>query len=320
MDIDILLAIQDIRVPFLDGVFTVFRYLGEPIVPIIIFAIVWWFGYRKQGFIIFLSFYFSIIINFILKVIFCIPRPFLRDTGVVPVGSALDTATGYSFPSTHTAVAAAYLGPLGMAHRKKIVFPIIAGLVCCLVGFSRIYMGVHTPQDILVSLVLGFLIVLMVFKIAEWLIDRADAELILAAVAFAGFVLLLLITIFRHFPEVYTVFYAPDLYVNYPMNETSIAMQRDLMTMGGALFGFSLGFLCDHLFVHYEVSDSRVFNIVTSVIGLALTFLIKTLTQPFFEGIGYVYGHALLQAVIIFFIVALWPMIIRFLQKKFLRY
>ena len=311
MDIDILLAIQNIRTPFLDAFFTVFRYLGESIIPVVFFAVVWWFGYKKQGFFIFLSFCFSVLINFILKVIFCVPRPFIRDPRLIPVGSALDTATGYSFPSTHTAVAVSYFGLLGVKYRKKTYVPIIVAVVCCLIGFSRMYMGVHTPQDILVSLILGFFIVLLVNKIIESISVRDDAELILAVTAFAGFVIMLLITIFRVFP---------DIYYDGQILEVGRQMQRDLMTMGGALLGFSLGFLCDHFFVHHEGADSKLFNIVITVVGLILVFVIKKLTQPFFEDIGYVYGHALLQTILVFFIVALWPWACRLLQRKFLKY
>ncbi len=311
MDIDILLALQNIRTPFLDAFFTVFRYLGESAVPVAVFAVTWWFGYKKQSFIIFLAFYFSVISNFILKVICCIPRPFVRDSRIIPVSSALKTATGYSFPSTHTAVAVAYLSPFGIRYRKKIYVPIIVAVVCCLIGFSRMYMGVHTPQDILVSLVLGFLSVLLTYKVIEWLYERDDAEIILAIGAFAGFVLMLLINIFRTFP---------DIYYDGQIIEIGREMQRDLMTMGGALLGFSLGFICDHFFVHHEGADSKVFNIVISVVGLALVLVIKKLTQPFFEGIGYVYGHAILQTILVFFIVALWPLACKYLQRKFLRY
>ena len=172
-------------------------------------------------------------------------------------------------------------------------------------------MGVHTPQDILVSLILGFFIVLLVNKIIESISVRDDAELILAVTAFAGFVIMLLITIFRVFP---------DIYYDGQILEVGRQMQRDLMTMGGALLGFSLGFLCDHFFVHHEGADSKLFNIVITVVGLILVFVIKKLTQPFFEDIGYVYGHALLQTILVFFIVALWPWACRLLQRKFLKY
>ena len=314
MDINILLAIQDFRLSLggaLDGVFTVFRYLGESLVPVILFAVAWWFGYKKQSFIIFISFYFSIMFNFILKVIFRVPRPFIRDARIKPVESALKTATGYSFPSTHTAIGVAYLCSLGVKYRKKIFVPIIAVIVCCLIAFSRMYMGVHTPQDVLVSLIVGIVIVIVSSKITEWLMDRDDAELILALASLVGFVILLLITLLRNFP---------DIYFDGQIIDVGLGMQRDLMTMGGALLGFALGFMFNHFFIRYEATDSIKFNIVVSVIGLALVLVIKKFTQSFFEGIGYVYGHALLQTVLILFIVSVWPIVIRFLQKKFIRY
>jgi undecaprenyl-diphosphatase len=80
------------------------------------------------------------------------------------VGQLVSTATGYAFPSGHatqTAAVAVTLAALaatlnGSCARKFAIWT-TAALVCLLVGFSRIYLGVHWPTDVLAGYALGAL-------------------------------------------------------------------------------------------------------------------------------------------------------------------
>ncbi len=80
------------------------------------------------------------------------------------VGQLVTTATGYAFPSGHatqTAAVAVTLAALGAASTgswtRKVTIWSAAALVCLLVGFSRIYLGVHWPTDVLAGFALGAL-------------------------------------------------------------------------------------------------------------------------------------------------------------------
>ncbi len=80
------------------------------------------------------------------------------------VGQLVTTGTGYAFPSGHatqTAAVAVTLAALGAASTgswtRKVTIWSAAALVCLLVGFSRIYLGVHWPTDVLASFALGAL-------------------------------------------------------------------------------------------------------------------------------------------------------------------
>lgn len=86
----------------------------------------------------------------------CAYKPWIRDGRITPVESANSGASGYSFPSGHTAKAMAVWGGLAV-HDFKRNKPIASFLLLIIlaVGFSRNYLGVHTPQDVIVSLILG---------------------------------------------------------------------------------------------------------------------------------------------------------------------
>lgn len=93
-------------------------------------------------------------------------RPWVRDARVVPVESAISGATGYSFPSGHTANSMCGYGSLTREKTLK-RFRWLFWVLPVLIGFSRLYVGVHTIQDVLVSLVLGVATVLLMDRLSE---------------------------------------------------------------------------------------------------------------------------------------------------------
>ena len=91
-----------------------------------------------------------------------------RPTTTVPKSRALEHPSSSSFPSGHSASAAAFSGVIG--HRlPAIAFPIntVAGAV----GFSRVYTGVHYPSDVAVGWVIGRIAARLVIFVSRRLYD-----------------------------------------------------------------------------------------------------------------------------------------------------
>ena len=98
--------------------------------------------------------------NLLLKNLVARPRPFtLRGTDII-----IKAPRDYSFPSGHTlaSVISAYI--LWHNNRKA---GIAAAVTAALIAFSRIYLYVHYPTDIIGGTLLGLLIGFVTVKISE---------------------------------------------------------------------------------------------------------------------------------------------------------
>ena len=100
------------------------------------------------------SVYGGMLLNRILKYVFQRPRPRFDDP--------LLSLTSYSFPSGHTMTATVLYGVLAAYFftttpdwRRRVVIVFVASLLILLVGFSRIYLGVHYLSDVLGAMAEG---------------------------------------------------------------------------------------------------------------------------------------------------------------------
>ena len=121
------------------------------------------------------------LLNWILKAVFQRPRP-LPFFG-------LTTPTSYSFPSGHALAAFCFYGALAALVTARLRSPLLralvwagAAVVIVAVGFSRLYLGMHYPSDIVAGYATGFVWVLTVAS-ADRMFRRADQRGAKTAVA-----------------------------------------------------------------------------------------------------------------------------------------
>lgn len=110
--------------------------------------------------------FFGTILNQFLKILCCVPRPWVKDPGFTIVESARAEATGYSFPSGHTQNAVATYGGIARYTRRRWLRGVCIALTL-VICFSRMYLGVHTPLDVGVSFVIAAALVLLVYPLME---------------------------------------------------------------------------------------------------------------------------------------------------------
>lgn len=106
-----------------------------------------------------------------LKDLFNRPRPFLTIPSAIIVQTGL---SDYSFPSGH-AFSVALLSTLFL--RKKSIF-LFVGLYTLLVGFSRIYLGVHYPLDVIGGYLFGFIYGLSVNHFYERFLSEEEFHIL----------------------------------------------------------------------------------------------------------------------------------------------
>lgn len=166
LDSNILLYIQEhIRIEMLNDFWRFITSLGDggdfwilTIVILLLFK-----KTRKIGFIALLSIIFSsAITNLILKNLFLRPRPFDTITELIPL---IAKPKDYSFPSGHTtasfAVALIYYKLLP----KK--YGILSIILATMIAFSRLYVGVHYPSDVIGGFIVAFICSIIILKISE---------------------------------------------------------------------------------------------------------------------------------------------------------
>ncbi|MBS1745024.1 MAG: phosphatase PAP2 family protein [Bacteroidetes bacterium] len=100
------------------------------------------------------------------------PRPFESDTTLIPA----EMVTGYSFPSGHTSEAFSTATALTIAYPKWYVI-VPAYLWAAGVGYSRLYLGVHYPTDVIAGALLGAGSAWITYKVNKWIQDKPQNRL-----------------------------------------------------------------------------------------------------------------------------------------------
>ena len=170
-DWNILHAIADMRCAFLDVLLPFFSKLGDAGLIWIIIGVALLFTrrYRKTGIAVLLGLLAGVLIgNAALKNLIARPRPcWLQPEMLHLVANPAD----YSFPSGHTLSSAVAAAALTRGERR---FGFAAIPLAGLIAFSRRYLFVHLPSDILCGAILGAAIGYFVFEIVKRLKSKKE--------------------------------------------------------------------------------------------------------------------------------------------------
>ena len=155
-----------------DVFFAYFTHWGEwPIISIAILSAFWKFGW-KNGLFWGIAFALEGLIINGLKLWFNKPRPVERLTEFIRQIDGLELAHWKSFPSGHTA--AVFFGTLMLikfnreSRINSSVLQAVLLIAAFLVGYSRVYLGQHHIEDVVVGSLLG----LWLFQISEIILNR----------------------------------------------------------------------------------------------------------------------------------------------------
>ncbi|MCI8700644.1 MAG: phosphatase PAP2 family protein [Clostridia bacterium] len=160
MEFSILYAINAMHNNILDNIMKLITILGDAGIIWLLIALILILKTktRKCGILIVIALFLGLLIgNLLLKNIIARPRPFIVDK---TINLLIKIPEDYSFPSCHT-MASFEAAIIIFLHNKK--WGISAIILAILIGFSRIYLFVHYPSDVVFGAILGSLISIVVF-------------------------------------------------------------------------------------------------------------------------------------------------------------
>ncbi|MBR2834065.1 MAG: phosphatase PAP2 family protein [Bacilli bacterium] len=161
--------------PFLTFFFLFISFLASPstlvIVSLVIFLI---FKNKKYGLLSLCNLIFIVLLNQGLKLFFSRERPFEW---------MLINEKGFSFPSGHAMVSAAFYGIViylmwrtNISKKTKIILTIILSLLIFLIGISRIYLGVHFASDVLAGFTLSVSYVIIATSVIDYYLSKKKSS------------------------------------------------------------------------------------------------------------------------------------------------
>lgn len=312
MDIEILLWIQGLRNSFMDNFFQSITFLAEDKFFYYILALVYWCWRKELGLL--MGFYLNLagIVNTFVKSVVRKPRPFVIDERLDPVASAKAGATGFSFPSGHTSQAMSIYGGIAYSGKQK-VLRILGGTAACLAAFSRLYLGVHTPQDVLVAIIIVIAMMYGVKVVSSYLEKNPKKDILIA-------IILILIAIGLAGISYAIPYDTGDAEMSYVMYKTYMDIVKKLMM----LFAFLSCWIWDRRKLKYQIPDKIWKKAAVFFIGAISIYWFQQYGKGYIEDIcimylqkenGKILARGVSSAILISWVYGIYPWMIENVRK-----
>ena len=250
--LDFVRVVQTGANPPLTAVMRFFSIIGEPAVYLALVPLIYWCVDEKKGLRLGFMILISIWVNLSLKYLLDQPRPFF--VGYDPSVGMSSEKTG-GLPSGHAQNTLVIFFMIASWLKKRWA-TVCASALCLLIGFSRIYLGVHFPTDVLAGWIIGGVILCGYFLFSgkiEALLVKGGSRAEMIAIAALSFIMIL---------------YVPAIEFFMP---------------GGSLLGLGLGYFLNRRYVGFstnalpETADRKKYlillvRVLIGLAGLALIF------------------------------------------------
>lgn len=264
-----LYLLEEIRNPVLDFLFSLVTLFGEETVFMAVGMIVFWCVNKQKGYYLLSVGFVGTVINQFLKITFRVPRPWVKDPNFTIVESAREAASGYSFPSGHTQTSVGLFGGLALKFRNRAI-KIASIALCVLVPLSRMYLGVHTPADVGVSIVIALVLIFALAPLFEKA-EKSPKVMYALLLSLTGIMLAYLLFIsFWSFPE--EVFHVDNVH-----NYTSAV--KNAYTLTGCMLGFLVVYTVDLKWLKFDTKAVWWVQLIKIAGGLVLVLAVKELLR-----------------------------------------
>lgn len=298
---EFLYFLEKIRIPVLNEFMLLITHLGEETAFLAIGIIIFWCVDKYQGYYLMGVGLFGNMANQFLKITCRIPRPWIRDPNFHALESAIPEAGGYSFPSGHSQTAVGTFGCIAATKKNKILRTVCIAIMV-LVPLSRMYVGVHTPADVLVGSAMALV---MVFAFKPLMLGKGKKNIpivfgVLTALSI-GYLL---------YVELYSFPADVDVH-NY---ESAV---KNGYTFLGCFVGLLIVWFVDEKKLHFTNEAVWWAQILKAVLGLAVVLAVKEGTKGILNAFlgDEMIARAVRYCLVVLTAGILWPLTFKWFAK-----
>lgn len=295
---------------FLTPLMVVISEMAMYIAPVMV-AIVFWVVDKEMGtYMVFNTFGSQLLCNTI-KLTACVYRPWVRDSRLHIAKAVEKSATGYSFPSGHTCMAASTYSVLGYNLRKKKALSVFFYVLIVLTAFSRNYLGAHTIWDVLMAIAVTFVCIVVNGFIMKMLRNKPQTDIYVLVGGIIISIVCILYFQFKPYPMEY------DLAGNLLVDPKVMAL--DGIASVGFLSGGIIGWFIERRFISFEVKTDRLGKVLRIVLGVGsfailYLWLFKKLEHSAFVPVEI--GKFLRTFLTVLYATVVFPIGIKIISKK----
>ncbi len=288
--------LASIRNPVLNAVMQFFTELGGEAVFMLLALFIFWCVNKEEGYYLLFVGFLGTIFNQFLKLLFRIPRPWVKDPDFKIVESARAGATGYSFPSGHTQNVVGTFGGIARWEKKPWLRAVCIA-VLLLTSFSRMYLGVHTPLDVGVSFAIAIVLIFVLYPVVRYCAQKPQRMYALLAVMTAISLAYVLYANLAAFPA--------------DIDEANLYEGRkNSYSLLGALLGFCLGYGLECKYVRFDTKAVWWAQFLKVVLGLIAVLAVKEGLKIAFSGMGFTWlgTNAIRYFAVVLVAAVVWPL------------
>ena len=290
--------LESIRNPVLTFIMQLFTYLGNEKLFLIIALTVYWCVRKRDGIYLLFVGFVGTVLNQFLKLVFHIPRPWVKDRNFTAVESAKADAGGYSFPSGHTQSVVGNLGGIARVTDRKWL-RIVCIVVLLLTSFSRMYLGVHTPEDVGVSLVIGAVLIFALYPIVRKAVENPKLMYSLIGVLL---LISLAFVLYANLKDFSALGHEEDVLENIK------EARKNSFSLFGAMCGFLIAYPVEQRYIRFKEQAVWWVQILKTVLGFGCLLALLAGLKALLGTETHLALNTVRYGLVVFFAVAVWPL------------
>ena len=251
--------------PALDGLMKFFSSLGTIEFYLVFTPLIYWVVDSRLGIRVLLVLITTDFLGTIFKHLLHQPRPYW--VGKVKV---LAMEKSYGIPSTHSSNSLAVWGYLANRLRKNWMW-IASGLLLFFIALSRLYLGVHFPQDVLGGWLLGTAVVYFSVRLEPWVLRVLKNQTTLSIIGISFGVSIAMILVGQVIGLLIATSPDPPEWAQYALQSRSPA---NYFTLAGSLFGSITGYVLMKKYIRFQTRGTPLQNAARYVLGIASVLVI----------------------------------------------